>query len=669
MHWGDQSGSGRGQWLLCLLVALLCILPASAAPRKRSVLILTPGLTAPSLFQELQSPRWSGLRSSCGMAAMNAQSPTPVDLLSGYATIGAGTRVRWSPGRAEPGGPAAGGLARAVGSAGERIAYLGPANRGVTPWEGRPAWAVSLSAFQAEAIAQGSGGDLPALVRLLDRNEVVVYDLPAPSEALPLLEQLVARLDPQRDQVLLTSPAPGEVANGQWKALAGFLMWAPGAAGRSLTSSTTRTPGLVSNIDVAPTILQHLGLSIPPAMTGHPIRAEQPARVDQLLSFAADRRAVRDLMTPGLIAWGAAAFLACAWALVTLLRPGPPGAALIGRVLLALPINLASAMLLSTLGDARTAAWLAVRITATGFLMTALAAAWMIRPSAPGSRRSTPLLLALVTGTALILGDLFLRLGMLQENLLSDFANIGARFYGIGNEWEGLLLGATLVLPYWIAELRPGAHPDSQSVLSPPERWIAAVLWGATLVGVAAPMLGADFGGAVTFTLAYGVSAAVLGAPGADPKRRVRRLLGALAVAAAVAGGLVLLDTLRPPGARTHVGELAARALHGEWSPVWEMVGRKVALNVETALSAYTMGGLLAAAPLLWLCYSRLGPAAKDLFAHRRALRAGLLSAVTGGLLGLILNDTGVVTWAMATGCALLVFLDAMLGEKFMVSP
>jgi hypothetical protein len=137
---------------------------------------------------------------------------------------------------------------------------------------------------------------------------------------------------------------------------------------------------------------------------------------------------------------------------------------------------------------------------------------------------------------------------------------------------------------------------------------------------------------------------------------------GALLLAGVAAGALVVADMLRPAGVRTHVGELASKAIHGDWDPVWQMIGRKVALNVETLFSPYTLAGLAAATPILWLCYHRLGPRARDVLAQRPLYRAGLQSVLAGGVAGLILNDTGVVTWAIATGCGLLAFLDVMLG-------
>ena len=100
-------------------------------------------------------------------------------------------------------------------------------------------------------------------------------------------------------------------------------------------------------------------------------------------------------------------------------------------------------LLPAALFPAASVAELATRIALIGFLGAGLAYAL---------GRGAPLLAAFGMVTAAVLADLYLHQGMLQRNLLSDFANIGARFYGISNEWEGLLLGTTVLLPFWMAE-------------------------------------------------------------------------------------------------------------------------------------------------------------------------------------------------------------------------
>ena len=92
---------------------------------------------------------------------------------------------------------------------------------------------------------------------------------------------------------------------------------------------------------------------------------------------------------------------------------------------------------------------------------------------------------------------------MLHGCLLGDFVNTGVRFYGIGNEYEGLALGTTALLPFMAQSLwKPGAEVFRK------EGWLLATgLWPVALVVVAAPALGADFGGALSLAVAYGAGA------------------------------------------------------------------------------------------------------------------------------------------------------------------
>ena len=695
----------------CLLLVFLLLpagtaSPAEAAPRKRVLLVLVDGMGAEWFFAS-RDP----VLSQCGLGLMNAQSPTPVDVLSSYATTGAGSRVRFDAGAAAP----LGGKELSGSRLGLRIAYLGPADSGAHPWTGRPAR--TLAEFDAAAVASCGPDAVPAALRLLETAEVVVYDRPDPicAPGFAFLGELLPHLDPQNDLVILTSPAPGARSNGQWDLLSGIAIWGGEWQGRGVTSATTRTPNLVANIDVAPTVLAHLGLPVPPSMEGHPIQPAGPAGLEEVLAFAQDRRAVRSLMTPVLLGWGALALMACIWAVVTLLSREPIARwkAASGQVLLAAPLCVAASMLLTAARPGTTESILIRLALWSGGLTLVCSGALIVRrffaqPSASGTGQvllstatrayatASPATISFCLLTAIILVDLYFGFGLLQRNLMSDFPNIGSRFYGIGNEWEGMLLGTTLLLPYLLptgfgvqgsgfrvekAERGRGmksqgtvttgassaldpdtTHPHAPT--SSPSHFPTLLLWGLTLVGVAAPWMGADFGGAVTLTLAYLISATVIAAPGGDRRKAVRNLVAAMVMAALAAAGLVMLDAMRPAGARTHVGELAVRALHGEWQPVLEMAGRKAALNLQTAASPFTVGGILAVSPVLWLCYHRLGPWIGALMERRSGFRTGLLSAVAGGLVGLLLNDTGVVTWAIATGCALVALLDALLNER-----
>ncbi len=59
----------------------------------------------------------------------------------------------------------------------------------------------------------------------------------------------------------------------------------PDRDGHGLSSDTTNLPNLVAGIDIAPTILDHLGLDIPDEMTGKPFTAEGERQPEELTPF------------------------------------------------------------------------------------------------------------------------------------------------------------------------------------------------------------------------------------------------------------------------------------------------------------------------------------------------------------------------------------------------
>ena len=109
----------------------------------------------------------------------------------------------------------------------------------------------------------------------------------------------------------------------------------------NLTSDSTRTDGYVLATDVAPTILQRLGISIPSQMSGQPIRAEgsvDPAAIESLverMDVISSRRG--PVIGLNVVIWLAALLV------VTLLSRGRlarPGVRLAGLTIVYLPLVL-----------------------------------------------------------------------------------------------------------------------------------------------------------------------------------------------------------------------------------------------------------------------------------------------------------------------------------------
>jgi hypothetical protein len=668
---------------LCVLLLALCV-PARADTSSRAVLILVPGMDAESFLKALEEPRWGRLRAESGLAVMNAGVPGPDTTESAYFTVGVGQRLvlprglpparkavpgstpadRMETGSAHSPGFAAalrkhrraGGVPVSLGEAcrraGKRVTYIGVVEpSGVIPGlgflcaadgQGQVPLVVGLAPAPGKAETWAPAWDAGA--------DLVVLDLPpgtSASDALAVTETLAHSAG---GLVILTSPNPGEPKGGSWPSLSPVLVSGAGWGGRILTSATTRTPGLLANVDLAPTLLSHLGVPVPSTMEGHAATAARDAELSELGAFARQARITHEAMVPGLLAWGALLLIGVGWVTAVLMRPGKPWSLRVGRGLLALLAAFPVGMLLTAWHSPSSPGALCLSVLGWTILTAGVAVLLGFR--------SSPLMVVFLFLAAAVLADLYSGGRMLARNLMSDFANIGARFYGIGNEYEGLLMGAALLIPFWAKHLR-GPVRFSSAV------WLGtSVLWIVSLVGVGTPSLGADFGGAVSFTVAFLIAGTALWALETGRKPRARIILVGLVIVAGVAAAFIALDLMRPPGSRTHVGELAARALGGGIWPVIEIAGRKAWANVQMATSAYFLGGLAAVTPLFYIWYHRLGAEAWSALSSSPALKWGIFSAFAGGLAVLALNDTGVVAWAMVTGCGLFLWLDLMLDRR-----
>jgi hypothetical protein len=87
-------------------------------------------------------------------------------------------------------------------------------------------------------------------------------------------------------------------------------------------------------------------------------------------------------------------------------------------------------------------------------------------------------------------------------------------------------------------------------------------------------------------------------------------------------------------------------------------------MNLRLMTAPITLAILTVVVPLLVVGYHGTRRHLVAILAKRPALRAGVLGAVAGGAVGFLVNDSGVVVWALTTAAALAALLDALLGER-----
>lgn len=482
--------------------------------------------------------------------------------------------------------------------------------------------------------------DLGDLSRLNEGRQDVLLGVLATQRAQTLdrvsvfMGRIWKTLDPTRDLLILVAPTPPSQAIITGATLSPVMMAGSGVNGDTITSASTRRPGIVLNMDLAPTVLSNLGLPQPADMAGRPLYAMAGgglAAVDEtgrqaVLAHTIRVPVIKVYMTFQLI-------LVAVVIIALLLRDMGLARRLRLRVMLLAVMAFPSAALL-------VAAVPYSSVWSAGLMLLGVTVGITAGADAMGRRNPLAGFTAIALFTViLIVTDLYLGAPLQKHSLLSYDPLGGARFYGLGNEYMGVLMGATILSAASILT-HTGARRGVLPVIG-----LALLL---ILVTTAHPRLGANFGGATTaavsFTIVFLVFAGVRFTP-----RTV--LLGGVA-ALAFLGALVLFDTLRAPEQQTHIGR-AARLVFGSGSggglqAAWDIVNRKVGMNLK--LIHYTIWSrvfLASLAGLALLFYRPIG--SMEAFRSRHCyLFKGLVGIVVASFVALLVNDSGVVAAATA---------------------
>jgi hypothetical protein len=219
-----------------------------------------------------------------------------------------------------------------------------------------------------------------------------------------------------------------------------------------------------------------------------------------------------------------------------------------------------------------------------------------------------------------------------QKALLSYDLMSGARYYGIGNEYMGALIGAAIL-----------AGGIGMEMLDP--RWgkLAAVaLWGAVLVLLAFPGWGANAGGTIAAAFAFGLAALLLSRPRLNWKE-------ALSLGLAVAGllaGVTWWDASRSWAVQSHFGRAFNLLQYEGMGAAWQIISQKAATNLR--LIRYTIWTRVFIMGLVILAVFLSHPKGSINYLYRAYPRLSrcLSAMVAGSFVALVFNDSGVVAAA-----------------------
>ena len=501
-----------------------------------------------------------------------------------------------------------------------------------------PALAQGVAKFAACQLVALELGDLARLDTARDnmsdaawmarRREVV-------AEIADFISTMLDKYASSGTAAILVSPTPrvDSLRAGHW--LAPVIFWAAQAAENSpakpvapttglLYSNSTRTPGILTNLDIAPAILALLS---PTHSTPLRIQPHASAAAYNTQSFArlATIHSSRTLVLQSFVI-GAIVIIILTWLALWLTKKARRWDIIWPLALL----FIAAFPLTFLLLPAAIAATAFTALASSALLSSVLAwLCWRL-----GGRTPAAFCLLFTLTTVALTADIISGSPLIRNSFLGFDAMVGARYYGIGNEYTGVLLASALLAAGIALDYRKG------------RLYSAAILFALVFVTVVvgAPFWGANNGGGLSAVAGFAAAGWFL----LGRKITARSLLaigGLLAVSLVLA---LVADFWINKSNPSHLGLLYIDIKAHGIAPLLDIVQRKLAMNWK--LMKYTIWTkvlVVSLAVCLALLY-RPTKHVRDLFGQAPRQLAVTKGALVTALIALLVNDSGVVAAATA---------------------
>lgn len=221
---------------------------------------------------------------------------------------------------------------------------------------------------------------------------------------------------------------------------------------------------------------------------------------------------------------------------------------------------------------------------------------------------------------------------LMKNNIMSYDSMIGARYYGIGNEYEGVTVASIIF---------------GLSVLLHYNKKISKILIGAILFAVlipsAHPAMGANVGGAISECVAYLVFLLLI----LDVKFDWKKVLLICGCTGLVVGGFAVVDIMF--GMESHLSLFVNQILTNGPIAIIQTFGRKIAMNVKLAKSSIWVNILLAGMLIISVLIFQPKKYFKEMNEKYPTIFKGFIASIIGCFTTLLVNDSGIVSASTAS--------------------
>ena len=432
----------------------------------------------------------------------------------------------------------------------------------------------------------------------------------------------------ENDIVYVASSFPSKLAYKNKERLSPIIKFKGDGKGL-LSSSTTRRDGIVANIDVGVDILNEFGLKNE-AMVGRAYSLVQKDDNIDFLSHELEKMATVSNIRANVVNTFVGV-VSVSWIIgmiAILFKNRIPNKEKVFGVIkefIKLGIIMPLAFLLAPIFNFKTPVFMTI-----GIIITTLALYLLGRILFKDDLKQMGFF-ALITILVIVVDCIF-GTYLMKNNIMSYDAIVGARYYGVGNEYEGVSI-ASPIFAFAIL-LNYNKKLPKWSII------IASIV---ILISSAYPTMGANVGGAISQTAAYLLFIMLIFDIKLDFKKVI--LIGVAVVG--VVGAFAFFDIVS--GSESHLGLFVQQILLNGPSTIIQTFARKIGMNLKLAQTSVWVNILLAGIFIIGIFIVKPPKQFRMIAKRYPMIFKGFIASMIGCIVTLLVNDSGIVAASTAS--------------------
>lgn len=404
-----------------------------------------------------------------------------------------------------------------------------------------------------------------------------------------------------------------------------------------LTSGTTRRKGIVANLDIAPTITEYLDADTQ-NFIGQTIFSNDSTNSLAFLDKLNMRiNVISKNRSPFLSMYSISVILTLIITVILITFDGINNKK-INIVLtfwLLLMLTIPLTFILLSLIKIYTKATLI--LTFIGITLAILLISYLIKPK-------YRMFIILVSTLIVLSIDIILGGNLIKYSLLGYDPIIGARYFGIGNEFVGVFLAVmVLSIVYFLDKIKAC-------------KIITLFTFGLVIL-IAHPNLGANVGGTISVFFATLVLLILTFEMNISFKK-IMFIIISIAILIVIMGTLDIIINPNP----THLGKTLAMVIENGPDYLFDVILRKLQMNIKLIGNSLWSKVLIICVISLTIVIKFFESTLRKIFDNNRYLCAGLTATLVGSMVGLLVNDSGVLLAAISCIYTVMVLLYELIG-------